>query len=185
MDCRFWLAGLILCRCTGTILDFAVQYSVRFFDFTQLFDLFQSLKERRASPGGALLTSHRKIYCLLHMLGCFLDYTLNQAVVFVFVVLLLYWFSISSSSLLDIESCDLLSLIAHKDNNYQCLVISIWAELLLLIVNNYRFLLVQLLCLFSVIPGSSISMLLNSLFCCSTYFSVEGNVYTLALVRLW
>ena len=116
---------------------------------------------------------------LLYRLECFWDRTLYPAVAFVSVMLLLFWFSISFLSLLGIESCDLLSLIVHIDNNYHGLAISISisVELLLLVVNHYRSLLVRLFYLFSVIPDSNISMLLNSLFCCSTYFSVEDNVY--------
>ena len=113
---------------------------------------------------------------LLYKIEWFRNRTLYPAVAFVFVALLLFWFSSSFSSLLDIESCDLLSLIAHIDSCYHVLAISISVELLLLIVNHYRSLLVQLLCLFSVLLGSNISMLLNSLFCYSIYFSVGGNL---------
>ena len=78
-----------------------------------------------------------------------------------FVVLLLFLFSISFLSLLGIRACDLLSLIAHKDNSYHVLTISISVELLLLIVNYYRSSLIRLLCQFSLVPSSNIYMLLN------------------------
>ena len=96
------------------------------------------------------------------------------------IVLILHFFL----SLLDIESCNLLSLIARIENSYHDLAISISVELLLLVVNCCKSLLVRLLYLFSVIPGSNIFMLLNSLLCCFTYFSIGGKVYTLALNRL-
>ena len=88
-------------------------------------------------------------------------------------------------SMLDTVAYDLLSLIVHKDNRCHELTISISVGLLLLVVGHYRFLLIRLLCLFSLVPGSSISMLLNVLSCWSTYFSFEGIAYTLILRRLW
>ena len=121
----------------------------------------------------------------LHRLECFRDHTLYLAVSFVSVVLVLFWFSINFLLLPGIEACGLLSLIAYIDSSYHGFTISILVVLLLLVEDHYRSLQVWLLCLFSLNPGSDIFMLLNSLFCCFSCFSIEGSVYTLALNRLW
>ena len=80
---------------------------------------------------------------------------------------------------------DPLFLIAHRDNSYHDLSISISVGLLLLVVGHYRSSMKQLLYQFSLVPGSRISMLLNELFYCSTYFPVEDIAYSLVLKRLW
>ena len=121
--------------------------------------------------------SHNTLY--------FLYPTLYSAVSFVFVELLLFWFSIFFVTLLDNVAYGLLSLIAHTDNSCHELDIFISVGLLLLVVGHYRSSLIRLLYQFSSGLSSSIFMLLNVLSCCSTYFSDEGITYTLALCRLW
>ena len=155
----------------------------RFFHWR--FVSIQSLLESK-SPHGIFLDTYTVVRLqfqtipLLHMLEWFQDHTLYPAVVFVFVMLLLFWFSISSLSLLDMEACDLLSLITHKGNNYHSLVISISVELLLSVLNHYKSLLVWLLCLFSL---DFLSILFNPRF--KHFYAIEFTVLLIRLFFCW
>ena len=88
---------------------------------------------------------------------------LYSVVLFVYVVLLLFQFSILFGIVLGNVSYDLLSLVVHRDSSYYELAISISVGLLLLVVACYRSAWVLFLYLISSYPDSGISMLLNVL----------------------